>query len=62
MGVSLVRGHRWAGLLDRLADQLRTSNTDPFAFSRVVVSSAATGRIVGQEVAARLGIWPGSTT
>lgn len=59
MGVSLVRGHRWAGLLDRLADQLRTSNTDPFAFSRVVVSSAATGRIVGQEVAARLGISAG---
>lgn len=59
MALSVVTGHRWTTLLDELAVLLRESSSDPFAWSRVVVSSAATGRIVGQEVAARLGISAG---
>lgn len=59
MAVSLVRGHRWPDLLDRLASDLRDTRTDPFAWSRVIVSSSATGRIVGQEIASRLGISAG---
>ncbi len=59
MAVRLVRGIGWSRLLDRLADELRQGPADPFARSRVVVSSAATGRLVGQEVAARLGISSG---
>ncbi|NHB85918.1 exodeoxyribonuclease V subunit gamma [Tessaracoccus sp. HDW20] len=59
MALALVTAHRWATLLDHLAARLRESSDDPFAWSRVVVSSAATGRIVGQEMAARLGISAG---
>lgn len=59
MGLSLVRGHRWPALLDQLAELLRAQHTDPFARARVLVSSRATGRIVGQEIAARLGISAG---
>ncbi|SHJ62434.1 DNA helicase/exodeoxyribonuclease V, gamma subunit [Tessaracoccus bendigoensis DSM 12906] len=58
-GEGIVQGRRWSDLLDRLAEQLRQLPADPFKLSRVVVSSAATGRIVGQEVAARLGISAG---
>lgn len=59
MGVTLVQGQRWEALLDALAERLRAAQPDPFAWSRVIVSSAATGRIVGQEIAARLGISAG---
>lgn len=59
MDVELLTGRRWSTLLDALADRLRGTHTDPFAWSRVVVSSPATGRIVGQEIAARLGISAG---
>lgn len=59
MALRLVRGHRWPDLLDRLAAELAESRHDPFAWSRVIVSSRATGRIISQEVAARLGISAG---
>lgn len=59
MGVTLVRGRRWPVLLDELAQQVKATHTDPFVHARVVVSSPATGRIVSQQVAARLGISSG---
>lgn len=59
MTVRLVRGARWAGLVDHLAEQLSATATDPFRKLRVVVASRATGRVVGQQVAARLGISAG---
>lgn len=59
MTVRLVRGARWAALIDHLAELLTGAATDPFRRLRVVVSTRATGRVVGQEVAARLGISAG---
>ncbi|MFD0865879.1 exodeoxyribonuclease V subunit gamma, partial [Tessaracoccus lubricantis] len=59
MTVSLVRGARWATLVDQLAELLSAAATDPFLTLRVVVSSRATGRVLGQQVAARLGISAG---
>lgn len=49
----------WTELLDLLAERLRGQLSDPFVTARVLVSSRATGRIVGQGVAARLGISAG---
>ncbi|HJE51667.1 MAG TPA: exodeoxyribonuclease V subunit gamma [Tessaracoccus flavescens] len=60
MGLQLIRGASWAGLMDALTDELKSQQTDPFLRSRVVVASRATGRIVGQEVARRLGISAGT--
>lgn len=57
--LTLVRGHRWAALIDHLAKELTAHLTDPFAAARVIVGSAATGRIVGQAVARRMGISAG---
>lgn len=59
MTVKLVRGTRWATLINHLAEELAAAATNPFQTLRVVVSSRATGRIVGQQVAARLGISAG---
>lgn len=60
MSLTLVTANRWDRLLDHLAHRLVGHHTDPFVRTRVVVSSRATGRIVGQEVAARLGISAGT--
>ncbi|HHT12984.1 MAG TPA: exodeoxyribonuclease V subunit gamma, partial [Propionibacterium sp.] len=59
MTVRLVRGARWASLVDHLAEQLSAAATDPFLKLRVVVATRATGRVVGQQVASRLGISAG---
>jgi exodeoxyribonuclease V gamma subunit len=59
MALEVVCTHRWPALLDELADRLRSLHTDPFARGRVIVSSRATGRVVSQEVARRLGISAG---
>ncbi len=59
MALEVVLAHRWPALLDELAGRLRSLHTDPFARGRVLVSSRATGRIVSQEVARRLGISAG---
>ncbi|MDO5677515.1 MAG: exodeoxyribonuclease V subunit gamma [Propionibacteriaceae bacterium] len=59
MTVRLVRGARWAGLVDSLTEELSAAGTDPFQKLRVVVASRATGRVLGQQVAARLGISAG---
>ncbi|MBB1484928.1 exodeoxyribonuclease V subunit gamma [Tessaracoccus sp. MC1865] len=59
MTVRLLRGARWATLVDHLAREISAAATDPFLTLRVVVSTRATGRVLGQEVAARLGISAG---
>lgn len=59
MALEVVCAHRWPALLDELAARLRSLHTDPFAPARVIVSSRATGRVIGQEVARRLGISAG---
>lgn len=45
--------------MDHLASALAAASDDPFQTLRVVTSSRATGRVVGQEIAARLGISAG---
>ncbi|MBK7821357.1 MAG: exodeoxyribonuclease V subunit gamma [Tessaracoccus sp.] len=59
MALDVILAHHWSTLLDELADRLRTLHTDPFTRGRVIVSSRATGRVVSQEVAQRLGISAG---
>lgn len=59
MTTRVVVGARWAGLMDHLASALAAASDDPFQTLRVVTSSRATGRVVGQEIAARLGISAG---
>ena len=59
MALEVVRGNRFGTLVDGLADALRRLQNDPFARVRVLVGSPTTGRVVGQEVARRLGISAG---
>ncbi|MFT3887013.1 MAG: exodeoxyribonuclease V subunit gamma [Arachnia sp.] len=59
MALEVVLAHRWPTLLDELAERLRALQTNPFARARVLVATRPTGRVVGQEVARRLGISAG---
>lgn len=59
MPVTLVLGARWGALMDHLVETLRGLELGPFDGARVLVATHETGRVVGQEVAARVGISAG---
>lgn len=59
MSVTAVLGTRWGGLMDQLVETLHGLGLGPFDAARVLVASHETGRLVGQAVAARVGISAG---
>ncbi|AQX14794.1 hypothetical protein BCR15_02270 [Tessaracoccus lapidicaptus] len=59
MAVRAVRAGRWGALMDRLAETLEALDLGPFDAARVLVATHETGRVVGQEVAARMGVSAG---
>lgn len=59
MPVRLARGARWPALMDHLVAAVGALGLGPFDGARVLVATQQTGRVVGQEVAARIGISAG---
>ncbi|HSO70299.1 MAG TPA: exodeoxyribonuclease V subunit gamma [Arachnia sp.] len=59
MSVTAVLGARWGALMDHLVETLHGLGLGPFEAARVLVATHETARLVGQEVAARVGISAG---